>query len=208
MEIQWTYRHYHVQDNADVAHQDVIMYCNKNKYPKLTFCGSYSKPRSIRGLKKNNHFRFGPKLGNGICAISRITCACVACTSMLDQPWISGIHSKKQARYQPVTYCTYWPVLGSYNSWNIIEVTPKSTTYDAFDEINHAVFDRISENMASLVQSSMYGVSNKHDTTTNGLYVIKLLSEAYMLQIITHIDGQVISAGELVVKAQYICYMK
>ena len=30
MEIKWTDRQYHVQYNADVSHQDVIMYCNKN----------------------------------------------------------------------------------------------------------------------------------------------------------------------------------
>ena len=33
-------------------------------------------------------------------------------------------------------------------------------------------------------------------------------SEAYTLQDNTTIDGQVITAGELVFKAQYICYMQ
>ena len=50
-----------------------------------------------------------------LCTIRRIPFACLACTSMLDQPWISGI-PQKQARYQPVTGCTYWPVLVSYNN--------------------------------------------------------------------------------------------
>ena len=59
--------------------------------------------------------------------------------------------------------------------------------------------------MASLVQSGMYGSINTYDTTTNGFYVIQLISEAYMLQNNTTIDGQVISSGELVVKAQCIC---
>ena len=58
--------------------------------------------------------------------------------------------------------------------------------------------------MAALVQSGMYGAINTYDTPTNGLYVIKLLSEVYTLQKNTIIDGQVISAGELVVKAQYL----
>ena len=48
----------------------------------------------------------------------------------------------------------------------------------------------------------MYGAINTDETTTNGLYVIQLISEAYTLQNNTTIDGQVISAGELVVKAQ------
>ena len=54
----------------------------------------------------------------------------------------------------------------------------------------------------------MYGAINIDDTTTNGLYVIQFLSEAYTLQNNTTIDGQVISAGELVFKAQYICSMQ
>ena len=51
----------------------------------------------------------------------------------------------------------------------------------------------------------MYGAINTYDTTTNGFYVIQFLSEAYTLQNKTNIYGQVISAGELVVKAQYLC---
>ena len=59
--------------------------------------------------------------------------------------------------------------------------------------------------MASLVQQGKYGVINTADTTTNWFYVNKFLSEAYTLQNNTKIDGQIISAGELVVKAQYLC---
>ena len=33
-------------------------------------------------------------------------------------------------------------------------------------------------------------------------------SESYTLQDNTTIDGQIITAGKLVVKAQYICYMQ
>ena len=93
MERKWTYRQYHVQDNADVAHQDVRMYCNTNQFPELSFCGPHSKPHGARGLSKYYHLRFYPKLGNGICEIFRIPCACVACISILDKPWISGIPS-------------------------------------------------------------------------------------------------------------------
>ena len=62
----------------------------------------------------------------------------------------------------------------------------------------------ISDNMVSLVQYSMYGVINTYETTKNGFYVIQFISEAYTLQNNTQIDGHVISAGELVVKAKYI----
>ena len=72
--------------------------------------------------------------------------------------------------------------MGSYCKWNIIELTPKSTPFEAFDDIHKVVLDGISENMASLFQSGMYGTINTDDTTTNGLYVIQFLSEAYTLQ--------------------------
>ena len=53
MEIKWTDRQYHVQDNSDVAHQDVRIYFNTNKFPALQFYGPYSKPHGARGLSKH-----------------------------------------------------------------------------------------------------------------------------------------------------------
>ena len=71
------------------------MYCNKNQFPALPFCGKYSKPRVSIGMSKHYNLRFDPKLGNGVCVIHHIPCACVACTSILDKPWIYGIPSDK-----------------------------------------------------------------------------------------------------------------
>ena len=58
--------------------------------------------------------------------------------------------------------------------------------------------------MASLVQSNKYGDINTADTTLHVYYVIEFISEAYTLQNNTTIDGKIISAGELVVKAQHL----
>ena len=55
---------------------------------------------------------------------------------MQETPWIYGIPSKKKARYQPVTDNTYWKVLGSFNNWNIIHLSPKSTTFEVFEDIH------------------------------------------------------------------------
>ena len=92
----------------------------------------------------------------------------------------------------------------SYNNWNIIHSTPRSIPFEAFDEINQVVIDGIRDNMASLVQSGKYGVINTADTITNGFYVTKFILEAYTLQNNTKIDGHIIYAGELVIKAQYL----
>ena len=86
MERKRTDIQYPVQDNADDAYKDVRMYCNTNQIPKLPFCGPHSKPHGKRGLSIHYYLRFYPKLGNGVCAIFRIPCACVACTSMIDKP--------------------------------------------------------------------------------------------------------------------------
>ena len=75
------------------------------------------------------------------CDLTTNSPAEITCSSMMDKPWISGIPSKKQARYQPVTIYTYWPVLGSYNNWNIIGLTPKATPFEEFDDIHQVFLD-------------------------------------------------------------------
>ena len=62
--------------------------------------------------------------------------------------------------------------------------------------------------MVLLVQAGMYGVINIYYTTKDGFYIIQFISEAYMLHNHTQIDGKVISAGELFVRAQYLCSMQ
>ena len=126
----------------------MIIYCNTNKFPALSFCGQYYKPHDARGLSKYYHFRFDPKLGMVICAIFRIPCSCVEYTLMLDKPWISGIPQYKQDIYKHLINCAYWPVLGPFNNWNIMQLSQKSTPYDMFDEIHQVVFDGIRDNMA------------------------------------------------------------
>ena len=107
MERKWTYRQYNVQDNAYAAHKYVIICCNTNQFPALDFCGPHSKPHGTRGLSKHYHLRFDPKIGNDVCAILCITCACVACTSIIYKPWIYGIPSDKKEHHKPVTKCTH-----------------------------------------------------------------------------------------------------
>ena len=127
---------------------------------------------------------------------------------MTEEPWISGIPPDEQDCYKPVTKCTYWQVLGYFNNCNMTQLSQKSTPSDTFYEIQQVVLDIISDNMASLVESGKYVTINKTDTTTNGFYVIMFTSEAYTIQDNTTIDGKIITSGELVVKAQYLCYMK
>ena len=66
------------------------------------------------------------------------------------------------SRYQPVTDFTYWTVLGSFINWNIIRLSPKSTPFEAFEEIHQVVLDGISDHMASLVKCGRYGAIKAH----------------------------------------------
>ena len=126
------------------------IYCNTNQIPELSFFGSHSKHHGARGSIRQYHF-FNSKLVMGVCLVHSITCACVACKSMLDKPWISGIQQDAQERYKPVTKCTYWLVLGSLNNCKISKLSQKSTPSGTFDEIHQVVLDVISDNMESLV---------------------------------------------------------
>ena len=87
-------------------------------------------------------------------------------------------------------------------------MSPKSTPFEAFEEIHQVVLDIISDNMDSLVQYGRDGSINTAETTKNRFYVIMFISETYTLQNINTIDGKIISAGELIVKAKYICSMQ
>ena len=97
---------------------------------------------------------------------------------MLDKPWIPSLPPQQQLVYQPVHDFTYLPVLVCFNNWNIIILSHKSTTSDAFEEIHQVILDGISENMAFLVQSGKYGAINTTYSTRIGYYSIKFISEA------------------------------
>ena len=158
MERKFTYIQYNVQDNSDVEHQYVRMYCNTSKLPELPFCGTHSKPHGANGLSKHYHLRFDPKLYNGVCLIHRIPCTCDACTSMLDKPGISVIQPYEKERYKPVTKCTYWLLLGSFNNWNIIQfhIRQPLLAYLMVDE-SYLTFHQIKKSAINLSPSALIG---------------------------------------------------
>ena len=68
------------------------------------------------------------------------------------------------------------------NNFNVIDLTPKLTPFEACDKINKVVLDKIIENMDSLAHSGMYDAINIYDTTINVFYVIQFLSKVYTLK--------------------------
>ena len=53
--------------------------------------------------------------------------------------------------------CTYWPVLGAFNNWNIMNFTNKGKCLEDFGDIHKGVLDGIGDNIASLLQTGKYG---------------------------------------------------
>ena len=141
-------------------------------------------------------------------SIRRIPCACAASTYMLDKPCTPVLTPQKQPCIRPFTDFSYWPVPVSFNNWNIITLSQKATTSEAFYKIHRVVLDGISDKLASLVQSGKYCSMNIAYTSTMGYYVIKVVLEAYTLQEDTKCNKQIISSGELVVKSQYLSCMQ
>ena len=99
-------------------------------------------------------------------------------------------------------------MLGSLNNWNIIQFTNKTTKNKDFDEVHDVVLDSISHNTSALVQNGKYVAINTLYPTTIGYYVVKLLSEPYMLKDDKTVDNKVIKSGELTVKKEYLSIIK
>ena len=94
---------------------------------------------------------------------------------MIDNTCYPGVPSHQKLCYQHVTDFTYWHLLGSFNSFNIVQCSHKET-YSEYIEKKQVVLGGISYNMATLVQTGKYGAINTTNTTTMGYYVIKLFS--------------------------------
>ena len=57
------------------------------QFPELSFFSPHAKPHGVRGLSKHYHLRLDPKLDNVKSEIRQIPCACISCTTMLDNTW-------------------------------------------------------------------------------------------------------------------------
>ena len=66
----------------------------------------------------------------------------------------------------------------------------------------------ISDNKSELVKNGNYGAITTADPTTMVYYVVKFLPEPYTLKEDKTVYTQVIKAGELIVKAEYLSNMK
>ena len=67
---------------------------------------------------------------HGTCEICPIPCECTQCNTTIDKPWTPVVPPNQQPRSQPIKYFTYWPVLGYFNNYNIIQFSHKKFSED------------------------------------------------------------------------------
>ena len=153
----------------------------------MAFCGLHTKPHCVRGFSNHYHMPFDPKISHETCTIREKNCNCVGYTSMLDKKLVHGLKLQQQLRYQHFTECTYCTVLGSFNHYNITTFSHKATTGEDFEEIHQVVLDGISNNMASLFQSSNYVAINTTYSITMGYYVINFSQRSKLCRKAQHV---------------------
>ena len=108
---------------------------------------------------------------------------------MLDKPWNPGVYHTRQTKLYPVVDRTYWPMLASFNKWNIIQFKNKITSIEDFDETHKVVLDGIIVNVSSLVQTGKHGAINTTYNTTMGYYVIKYVYDDFTLEEVITLVG-------------------
>ena len=119
--------------------KSVNISCSSMQFQALSFCGTHAKTHGLIGLSKHYYLQLGPKLCHGKCAIIKIPCSGIACKNMLDKTWVIVSDPNSQPYNQPIEYCTYWPVLVSFDKWNIIQSTNKTTTNEDFYAVHKVV---------------------------------------------------------------------
>ena len=140
-----------------MTQKGVKIFCYTTQFPALPLFGPHAKAHGVWGFVNHDHMWLDMKLVYVTCAKHQITYTRFACTSMIDQLWPPFIAPLHKLRYQPVQYCTYWPVLGCFNNWNEIKFSNKTTTIEYFSEIHQVVIDGISNNILYLIESGKYG---------------------------------------------------
>ena len=80
-------------------------------------------------MKHFYHIRCDPGLGEILCAMRRIPCACSVCVEQLAKPWLPKLEKTQQPRYviEPES-CKYSSILRCYNKWFISKLNLKKGT--------------------------------------------------------------------------------
>ena len=80
------------------------------------------------------YIRADPLLGVGYVAVRQITCSCSVCLSKLYFSWNRSQYKYNQDQYRGENQnCVYWPIIGSYNNWQIIHFVCSRKQHKSID---------------------------------------------------------------------------
>ena len=86
-QFKYQSRIYNVQNNSDVNHRGMKIIWNNKLFSSLNVINGKTSPYASKGVLRNYHYRYYPKLGPGIVVIRIIPCSCHACTTILSLSW-------------------------------------------------------------------------------------------------------------------------
>ena len=89
---------YHVQDIKYVSHISVKMSCITTQFTAFACCDLHEKLCVVRGLSRHHNIQIDTKLGHGNCTLRKTPYACIASTTMWDNPWAYKVEPNKQTR--------------------------------------------------------------------------------------------------------------
>ena len=71
-------------------------------------------------MKHVYHIICDPELGEGLCDMRWMPCACIGCVEQISKPWLPNLDKTLQPIYviEPET-CKYSSILHGYNKWYI-----------------------------------------------------------------------------------------
>ena len=94
----------------------------------------FKKNIKKHGLIFHYSIRADPFLGVGYVAVRQITCSCSVCLSKLYFSWNRSQYKYNQDQYRGENQnCVYWPIIGSYNNWQIIHFVCSRKQHKSID---------------------------------------------------------------------------
>jgi hypothetical protein len=128
----------------------------------------------------------------------------------LVRPWVPPcVDVDTQLRYGQNKECALWPSYKGGNDWKICQLVPKmEADKKGMQELHHCILSTMEACMSLMVRESKVGAIGMKDNAAMGYYVVKWLSEPYMLQEDTDGMSGTIGARTMVVNALYFKWVE
>ena len=149
--------------------------------------------------------------GIGYVDVTLIPCSCYVCLRKLSSPFNRRHNNYNQDIYKGENQQhVYYPILGSYNKWSIINCIDskkqnEATKPDIDVHTNHNYIREISLNIGRDISDNDYGkISTTDKNAYSGYYLVKCTSDSYNFQYSNKLRKYYIKDVELVCDTVYL----